>query len=102
MKSILALVAFVTLSAVSVAHADNRIFIVANQPDGYGIDKCLARGEKCGTYAARSYCQSRDFTEATAFHRVNPDEVTGSIQKVASASCRGSGCAEYVAITCHR
>lgn len=102
MKSVLVLVAVATLSAISLARADNRIFIVANQPDGYGIDECLAKGEKCGTYAARSYCQSRDFAEAIAFHRVNPTEVTGSIQKVASATCTGSGCADYVAITCHR
>jgi len=102
MKSIFALVAFATLSTVSIAHADNRIFIIANQSDGYGIDECLAKGEKCGAYAARSYCQSRDFAEATAYRRVDPNEVTGSIPKTASASCPRSGCAEYVAITCHR
>ena len=105
MKSLPALVALAVVAALSAAapaRADNRVFIIANQSDGYGIDECLAKGEKCGAYAARSYCQSRDFAEATAYRRVDPNEVTGSIPKTASASCPRSGCAEYVAITCHR
>src|SRR3954470_10211208 len=85
------------LAAVaSPALADSRVFIIANQSDGYGIDQCLANGEKCGAPAARSYCQSREFTQATAFRRVDPDEVTGSIPKPA-VSCKGGGCNEFVA-----
>mgnify|MGYP001152601120 CR=1 FL=1 len=105
MKSILALVAFAAL-AISpiggVAHADNRVFIIANQSDGYGIDECLANGEKCGAYAARSYCQSRDFSEATAYRRVDPDEVTSAIPASTGSACPRAGCAGYIAITCHR
>jgi hypothetical protein len=97
--------AFLAAAAVSLAatsaSADSRVFIIANQSDGYGIDQCLANGEKCGAPAARSYCQSREFTQATAFRRVDPDEVTGSIPNTA-ASCKGAGCNEFVAITCQR
>jgi len=89
------------LLVASAASADSRVFIVANQADGYGIDECLARGEKCGAYAARSYCQSREFASATAYRRVDPDEITGSVPK-AGDRCTGSGCNEYVAITCQR
>jgi hypothetical protein len=89
------------LLAVSSASADSRVFIIANQSDGYGIDQCLANGDKCGAPAARSYCQSREFSQATAFRRVDPDEITGSIPKPA-ASCKGGGCNEFVAITCQR
>jgi len=89
------------LAATAVASADSRVFIVANQTDGYGIDQCLARGEKCGAHAARSYCQSREFASATSYRRVDPDEVTGSVPK-AGGKCTGSGCNEYVAITCQR
>jgi hypothetical protein len=32
--------------------ADRRVFIVANQPDSYGIDQCLANGDRCGASAA--------------------------------------------------
>ena|SRR5450631_2816161 len=87
--------------AASVASADSRVFIIANEADGYGVDQCLARGEKCGASAARSYCQSRDFAQATAYRRIEPDEITGSVPR-AAASCNRTRCNEYVAITCQR
>ena len=90
------------LATASMAFADSRVFIVANQPDGYGIDQCLARSEKCGAHAARSYCQSREFAQATAYRRVDPDEITGAVPGGGSEKCTGSGCGEYVAITCQR
>jgi hypothetical protein len=90
------------LLAASAASADSRVFIVANQADGYGVDECLARGEKCGAHAARSYCQSREFASATAYRRVDPDEITGAISSGDGERCSGPGCGEYVAITCQR
>jgi hypothetical protein len=90
------------LVAASAASADSRVFIVANQADAYGIDQCLAKGEKCGAHAARSYCQSREFAQATAYRRVDPDEVTGTVPKDGGDRCSGHGCGEYVAITCQR
>jgi hypothetical protein len=89
------------VSFATCASAETRIFIIANHADGYGVDQCLAKGEKCGVHAARSYCQSRDFAQATSFRRVDPDEITGSVPKD-SANCRRGGCDEYVAITCQR
>ena len=89
------------LAASSAASAASRVFIVANQADGYGVDECLARGDKCGAHAARSYCQSRDFAQAVSYRRVDPDEITGSIPK-AAGNCNHAGCNEYVAITCQR
>ena len=96
-----ALLACAFLLAAAAAHADSRVFIVENQADGYGVDQCLAKGEKCGAHAALSYCQSRDFTQASAYRRVDPDEVTGSVPK-SGARCGRGGCDEYVAITCQR
>lgn len=104
MKSLPALVALTVAAAFSAAapaRADHRVFIIANQSDGYGIDECLANGQTCGTHAARAYCQSREFTEATAFRRVDPDEVTGAIP-ASTGPRRGARGAEYIAITCHR
>lgn len=89
------------LHAASAASADSRVFIVANQADGYGIDECLARGAKCGAYAARSYCQSREFASASAYRRIDPDEMTNSVPGDGE-KCTGPGCGEYVAITCER
>ena len=96
------LLACFSLLAVTAASADSRVFIIANQSDGYGVDQCLASGEKCGAHAARSYCQSRDFAQAVSYRRVDPDEVTGSIPKAVGGNCTLFGCNEYVAITCQR
>jgi hypothetical protein len=101
MRSISAVLVCVFVAAASAASADSRVFIIANQSDGYGVDQCLAKGEKCGAHAAQSYCQSRDFAQATSFRRVDPDEITGSVPK-AGENCNHAGCNEYVAITCQR
>ena len=99
MKIIALLLAALSVLAAPAAFADSRVFIIANQSDGYGIDRCLAGGDKCGASAASSYCRSRDFAQATAFRRVDPDEITGSVpQPAAGSSARN----EYVAITCQR
>ena len=66
--------AALTLAAVLCgnvsAQAENRIFIIANDPDGYGVDRCLATGARCGTAVATAYCRSREFTQAASFRRV--------------------------------
>jgi hypothetical protein len=67
-----------------------------------GVDQCLARGEKCGAYAARAYCQQRDFAQAVSYRRVDPDEITGAVPGNVTNRCGHSGCNEYVAITCER
>jgi hypothetical protein len=101
MRSKSAVLACMFLLAAEAASADSRVFIIANQADGYGVDQCLAKGEKCGAHAARSYCQSRDFAQATSYRRVDPDEITGSVPG-GGANCTHAGCNEYVAITCQR
>ena len=90
------------LATASAAFADSRVFIIENEADGYGVDQCLAKGEKCGAHAALSYCRSRDFAQASSYRRVDPDEVTGTVPKGAGAHCGRTGCGEYVAITCQR
>src|SRR6202008_1774329 len=97
-----ALLACVSLLTATAASAEKRVFIVANQADGYGVDQCLAKGDKCGAHAARSYCQSRDFAQASSYRRVDPDEITGSLAKAGAETCNHAGCNEYVAITCQR
>ena len=101
MRSLPALLACLFLFAASDASAETRVFIIANQADGYGVDQCLAKGEKCGAHAALSYCRSRDFAEASSYRRLDPDEITGSVPK-SGENCRRGLCDEYVAITCQR
>jgi hypothetical protein len=101
MRSLPAILACVFLLAASEAPAETKVFIVANQADGYGVDLCLAKGDKCGAHAALSYCKSRDFALATSYRRVDPDEITGSVPR-AGKNCAHGVCDEYVAITCQR
>ena len=59
-----------------VASAENRTFIIPNNPDGYGVDRCLANGERCGAAVAAAYCQSQSFARANSFQRIERDEIT--------------------------
>ncbi len=88
------------LAAVLPAKAENRIFIVANNADGYGVDRCLATGARCGAPVASAYCHARDFARAVAFYKVDRDQVTGAIP-VATDACSGT-CEAFVAIECGR
>ena len=101
MRTLAATLVTLSLVAATTAFAETRIFIIANEADGYGVDQCLAKGERCGASAARSYCQSRDFAQASSYRRVDPDEITGSVPKTAG-TCPHGNCDEYVAITCQR
>ena len=87
--------------SVRVAGAENRTFIIPNNPDGYGVDRCLANGEQCGASVATAYCQSQSFARASAFQRIEKDEITGAVPTSSRGACVGS-CESYVAITCSR
>jgi hypothetical protein len=82
------------------AQAEKRIFIVANNADGYGIDRCLATGAACGAAAAAAYCRSREYSQAASYRRLDRDEITGAVPS--GAACKGASCAEFVAIECSR
>jgi hypothetical protein len=100
MRSLLATVTFAMLLGASAVQAEKRIFIVANNADGYGVDRCLASGERCGTAAATAYCKSRSFAQAVSFRQIDRDEITGAIP--ANGGCKGNSCDQYVAIECSR
>ena len=36
----------------TAAQAEKRTFIIANNADGYGVDRCLATGARCGLTVA--------------------------------------------------
>jgi hypothetical protein len=97
--------ATVTLAAVlygSVsAQAERRVFIIANNAAGYGVDRCLASGASCGAAIATAYCKSQEFTHAASFRKVDRGEITGAVP-AGNAACRGGACEEFVAIECRR
>ena len=82
----------------SAAQAEKRIFIIANNADGYGVDRCLATGATCGVAVATAYCQARDFAKAASFRKVDRDEITGAVPSTNGTSARD----EFVAIECAR
>ena len=95
--------ALVVASAVisTAAQAEKRTFIIANNADGYGVDRCLASGAKCGAAAAAAYCKSREFAHATSYRQVGKEEITGAVP-ANSEACNGGSCEHFVAIECAR
>ena len=94
---------FAAAALLMSAHvvAEERIFIIANNADGYGVDRCLANGERCGSVVATAYCQSQDFAAAKSFRKIARDEITGAVPTSGKNACAGS-CDSFVAIECSR
>jgi hypothetical protein len=95
------LAAILSICVVSSAQAEKRMFIIANDGDGYGIDRCLASGDKCGAAAANAYCKGHEFAQASSYRKVDRDDITGAIPTGGSGGCKGSSC-DVVAIVCSR
>jgi hypothetical protein len=91
----------VVLAWALPAGAETKIFIVENQPDGYGIDQCLATGANCGKPMASAYCQSRQYDQATSFRKAEPDEISVG-RASGDVACRTLSCFDFVAIECQR
>ena len=88
------------MALAAPAIAESRTFIIANHADGYGVDRCLANGERCGDTIATAYCQSRAFTLAKSFRKIEREEITGAVP-TGNSACSGS-CDSFVAIECSR
>ena len=101
MRTLIAIMSLVALLAATAAQAEKRVFIVANNADGYGVDRCLASGSQCGTAAATAYCKAREFVQAVSFRKVDKEEITGAIP-ANSGTCRAGNCEQFVAIECKR
>ena len=80
---------------------DRRIFVIVNDGDGYGVDRCLAAKAACGTTVANAYCHAHEYAQALSFRKVEAEDISGAITTDA-ASCSGSHCGEFVAIECSR
>jgi len=103
MRSMIAAAAFAAvLFGATAAQAEKRMFIIANNGDGYGVDRCLASGAACGEAAANSYCRSREFAQALSYRKVDRDDITGAIPTTGPGSCHGASCDDFVAIVCSR
>jgi hypothetical protein len=85
--------------ATAAQAEQRRMFIIANDADGYGVDRCLAAGAKCGSAAANAYCKTQQFAAAATFHKVDREEITGAIPAAAGNSRKTDS---LVAIVCTR
>lgn len=99
----LALVTFLAtlIAGLAPAQAEKRVFILNSNADAYGIDRCLASGDRCGTAMATALCRQHDFKHAVSFRKVDRDEITGTVP-VRGTGCRGAACDDFVAIECSR
>jgi hypothetical protein len=95
------LAAVLTLCLINTAQAERRMFIIANDADGYGIDRCLAAGAPCGAAVANAYCRRHEFAAAASYRKVDRDDITGAIPTGGSGGCKGNTC-DVVAIVCTR
>jgi len=82
----------------TAAQAEKRVFIISNNSDGYGVDRCLATGATCGKMIATAYCQSHDYLQVASFGRIEREEIAGSVPTTTGTSARD----EFVAIECLR
>jgi hypothetical protein len=103
MRALLAIVTAVTLVGLAdPAHAEQQMFIISSNADGYGVDRCLETGAKCGAAVAAAYCKTQRFIEAASYRKVDRDEITGSIPVSTAGGCSDAKCGEFVAIVCSR
>ncbi len=85
------------------ASAENRTFIIPNNADGYGIDRCLANGDHCGQAVATNLLPSR-----SSSRRRSPSAASrgtrspARCRQAAKNTCTGGSCENFVAITCSR
>ena len=78
------------------------MFIIANQADDYGVDRCLISNASCGTTVANAYCHSHEYAQALSFRKVEGEDVVGTIAASGGGSCTASSCGTLVAIECAR
>jgi hypothetical protein len=98
MRTVLAVLVIAGAVFSTAAQAEKRTFIIANNADGYGVDRCLATGATCGVAVATAYCKARDFIQVASFRKIDHDEITGGVPSTNGSAGRD----EFVAIECLR
>ena len=98
MRSVAAALVFTGFIFSTAAQAEKRTFIIANNSDAYGVDRCLSSGASCGAAVATAYCQSRNYARAESFRKIEREEATDVVPATTGSSDRD----EFVAIECLR
>ncbi|HEX5507454.1 MAG TPA: hypothetical protein VFX37_03020 [Pseudolabrys sp.] len=82
--------------------AERQMFVISSNADGYGVDRCLSTGAKCGMLVAAAYCHARAYAHAASFRKVDREDITGAIPQDRQRNCAGGTCNDLVAIVCTR
>jgi hypothetical protein len=102
MRSARLFLAAALIAVALPASAETRIFMI-DLSDGYGIDRCLVDGERCGHAAATALCRANAYAKVVQFGRLDATEITGALPGgLPLKQCTGAGCPIQVAITCSR
>jgi hypothetical protein len=101
MRALLAILVLAAVTSTAARAEQRQMFIISSNADGYGVDRCLETGAKCGAAVAAAYCKSRQFIQAASYRKVERDDITGSVTTDAGV-CNGIKCDEMVAIVCTR
>ncbi len=89
-------------SLAAARAAEQHTFIISSNADGYGVDRCLSTGARCGQLVAAAYCHAREYAQAASFRKVDRGQVTGAVASEQEAICPGGKCNDLVAIVCTR
>jgi hypothetical protein len=63
MRCVAAAAAFAASFLCSSAQAEQRMFIIANDANDYGVDRCLVSNAACGTTVANAYGHSHEYVQ---------------------------------------
>ena len=103
MRYVLAALTFAAVLYGNVsAQAEKRIFIIANNADGYGVDRCLASGRDLRQRRSRPPIASRANSRRPARSARSTATRSPARFPPTGRACRGGACDEFVAIECSR
>src|SRR3982074_3560484 len=98
MRAVFAALAIAGTVFSTAAQAEKRVFIISNNSDGYGVDRCLATGATCGMMLATAHCQSHYHPPVASFRKIEREETSGTVPTTTGTRARD----EFVAIECLR
>ena len=97
MRTVLIGLAALLYLASGIARAEQHMFLVANDADGYGTDRCLASGSA----ARQRPMLTATFPVTASYHKVEEGDLAGATAKDAPGNCKDDRC-DVVAIVCLR
>ena len=102
MRFVIAAAALAVLFGAASAQAEKRIFIIANNADGYGVDRCLASGAECGSGGGEFILQVARVRAGAVVQQSRPRRHHRRHSVKRPGLMHGATCDNFVAIVCSR